>query len=322
MKDYNYIDLFSGIMGFSLGAYWAGMKFKNHFYSEIDPYCLKLAKLRFPEAIALGDIKDINLEDLKSKYGTKWILTGGFPCQDISVAGRGEGIHGTRSSLWFNYYKAIRILQPQFAIIENVGMLVARGLDTVLGNLAEIRYDAEWQDIRAEDVGAPHKRERIWIVAHPSGLGWSTGKHRLPTKSNNSERQYDKKSEQNREGSGSGFSKTSEMANPSCKRLQSNVCPRIKSTRKKKRTSQGGELSRRNTKNRGTWTVEPSICGMADGLPPELYKHKRKYHLLYDGRLTKKQPNRNDRLKGLGNSIVPQIAELLFNLIKPYLETE
>jgi DNA-cytosine methyltransferase len=166
MTGYNYIDLFHGIGGFALGAYWAGMKFENHFCSDIEPYAQKLYKLRFPESIQLGDITKINTEDLK-QHGNKWIITGGFPCQDISIAGKGAGITGARSGLWFEYWRLIRGLRPKFAIMENVGALTFRGLDAVLGSLAEIGYNAEWQDIRASDMGAPHKRERIWIIAYP-----------------------------------------------------------------------------------------------------------------------------------------------------------
>jgi len=202
----NYIDLFSGIGGFALGAYWAGMKFENHYFSEIDPYCVELYRKRFPDAIPLGDIKGVTIETLayarrkhawsrkRQQEGKKpfngepaqfllesgrrggetetrdsdWIITGGFPCQDISIAGRGEGITGSRSGLWFEMWRIIRDLRPRFAIMENVGAITFRGLDVVLGSLAEIGYDAEWQDIRAEDVGAPHRRERIWIVAYPN----------------------------------------------------------------------------------------------------------------------------------------------------------
>ena len=160
----NYIDLFSGIGGFALGAYWAGMKFKKHYFSEIDPYCIELYKKRFPDAIELGDITKINWKNLpKDNY----IVTGGFPCQDISIAGKGEGIHGKRSNLWFTMSDTIRILRPRFTIIENVSELPRNGLNIVLSNLAEIGYDAEWQMISALDMGAPHLRKRIWIVTYP-----------------------------------------------------------------------------------------------------------------------------------------------------------
>lgn len=165
--DYNYADLFHGVGGFALGAYWAGMIFKNHFCSDIEKYPVELYKKRFPDSIQLGDIIEIDWYKLKKDYPGEWILTGGFPCQDISIAGKGVGIHGKRSGLWFEYFRAIRILRPRFAIIENVRALFGRGMDTVLANLADIGYDAEWQIISAENMGAPHKRERVWIVAYP-----------------------------------------------------------------------------------------------------------------------------------------------------------
>ena len=161
----NYLDLFHGIGGFALGAYWAGMKFEHHYCSDIEPWCQELYAKRFPGSIQLGDITKIDATKLPTG---DWIITGGFPCQDISIAGKGAGIHGERSGLWFEYWRLINDLRPRFAIMENVGMLVHRGLREVLGSLAEIGYDAEWQDIRASDVGAPHRRERIWIVAYPS----------------------------------------------------------------------------------------------------------------------------------------------------------
>ena len=135
----NYLDLFHGIGGFALGAYWAGMKFENHYCSDIEPYCQELYKLRFPESIQLGDITKINTSKLPEG---DWIISGGFPCQDISIAGKGAGIHGSRSGLWFEYWRLIRDLRPRYAIMENVGMLVHRGLREVLGSLAEIGYNA------------------------------------------------------------------------------------------------------------------------------------------------------------------------------------
>ena len=169
----NYLDLFHGIGGFALGAYWAGMKFENHYCSDIEPYCQELYAKRFPNSIQLGDITKIDTSKLPKG---DWIISGGFPCQDISIAGKGVGIHGKRSGLWFEYWRIINDLRPRFAIMENVGMLVHRGLREVLGSLAEIGYNAEWQDIRASDVGAPHRRERIWIIAYPCELRCNAGR--------------------------------------------------------------------------------------------------------------------------------------------------
>ena len=160
-----YLDLFSGIGGFALGAYWAGLRFDYHYFSEIDDCAIKVYQRRFPDAIGLGDIKKIKGENLPK---ADWIITGGFPCQDISIAGKGAGLAGKRSGLWYEYARLIGELRPKFAIMENVGALSFRGLDAVLGSLAEIGYNAEWQDIQASDVGAPHRRERLWIVAYPN----------------------------------------------------------------------------------------------------------------------------------------------------------
>lgn len=162
-----FLDLFAGIGGFALGAYWAEMRFDEHYFSEIDDYAIKVYSMRFPDAIALGDIKQIHGKDLPNG---EWIIAGGFPCQDISTAGKGAGLDGARSGLWYEYARIISELRPRYAIMENVGALTFRGLDRVLGSLAEIGYDAEWQDIRASDIGAPHKRERIWIIAYPNQI--------------------------------------------------------------------------------------------------------------------------------------------------------
>jgi DNA (cytosine-5)-methyltransferase 1 len=159
-----FLDLFAGIGGFALGAKWAGLEFDAHYFSEVDPYAISVYSKRFPNAIPLGDIRTITADSLPRG---DWIIAGGFPCQDISVAGKGAGLAGERSGLWYEYARIIGELRPRFAIMENVGALAFRGLDSVLGSLAALGYDAEWQDIRASDVGAPHRRERVWIVAYP-----------------------------------------------------------------------------------------------------------------------------------------------------------
>jgi site-specific DNA-cytosine methylase len=96
------------------------------------------------------------------------VLCGGFPCQDISLAGAGAGIdEGTRSGLWYEFARLIRDIRPRYVVVENVSALLARGLDIVLGDLAACGYDAEWDCIPASAVGAPHRRDRVWIVAYP-----------------------------------------------------------------------------------------------------------------------------------------------------------
>jgi DNA (cytosine-5)-methyltransferase 1 len=326
--QYNYLDLFHGIGGFALGAYWAGMKFENHLCSDIEKYPIELYKKRFPDSIQLGDITKINWEKLKKDYPGEWIITGGFPCQDISQAGKGRGLideetgKKTRSGLWFDYWTAIRILQPRFVIIENVRALLNRGLTTVLANLAEIGYNAEWQIISAEDMGAPHKRERVWIVAysHNNGSLQQNEKtilrrrniiNKRSENSNTIERccendlanselcgclhgQIEKQSTETWKSTQCNTCAESEMANSDNERLQRRKeSGNVESKRQKTKQF----IKRHGKSSRGDyWSVEPDMGRLVNGLP-----------------------GRVDRLKGLGNAIVPQIAELLFNQIKGYL---
>lgn len=110
-------------------------------------------------------------DDVRTFDGHPWrghvdIVSGGFPCQDISAAGTGAGLDGARSGLWVEMARIIREVQPRFAFVENSPMLTSRGLGTVLGDLAALGYDAEWGVLGAADVGAWHQRDRIWVVAH------------------------------------------------------------------------------------------------------------------------------------------------------------
>lgn len=100
------------------------------------------------------------------------VLAGGFPCQDVSVAGKRAGIKGERSGLWFEYARLIREIRPRYVLVENVpGLASSGGLGDVLGSLAALGYDAEWWTLSAADIGAPHLRKRLWIVAHTARPG-------------------------------------------------------------------------------------------------------------------------------------------------------
>ena len=154
-------SLFAGIGGFDLAARWVG--WRTLWYSEIEPYAAAVMRKHFPEAANLGDITKITNPPPVD------VLVGGFPCQDISLAGRGAGIEGERSGLWSHYARLIGEIRPSWVVAENVSALRARGLDRVLGSLDALGYDAEWHCIPAAYVGAPHRRDRIWIIAHPHG---------------------------------------------------------------------------------------------------------------------------------------------------------
>lgn len=156
-------SLFSGGGLGDLGFLMAGCEIV--FQVEIDEYCQDLLKLRFPNAIQYKDIKELDPKQLP----TVDILTGGFPCQDVSVAGKGEGINGGRSGLWKEYLRIICGIRPNYVVVENVPALLYRGMETVLGDLAGIGYDCEWESISAADFGAPHERERLFLIAKPSG---------------------------------------------------------------------------------------------------------------------------------------------------------
>jgi len=157
-------SLFSGIGGIELGFERTG-GFKTIWHCEIEPYPSAVLEQHWPDVPNLGDITKVNWNEVERPD----IIVGGFPCQDISVAGRGAGIkEGTRSGLWSEYARAIRELRPRYVVVENVPMLARRGLARVLGDIASLGYDAEWFTIRASDVGAPHRRERLFIIAHPN----------------------------------------------------------------------------------------------------------------------------------------------------------
>lgn len=156
-------SLFAGIGGFDAAGEWCGHR--TIWTSEIDPYCVALLAERFPAAKQLGDISAIDWATVERPD----ILTGGFPCQDISYAGKGAGLAGKRSGLWYEYARAIREVGPRYVIVENVRALFTRGFDAVLGTLADLGYDAEWSMYGAADVGAPHRRHRVWILAYATG---------------------------------------------------------------------------------------------------------------------------------------------------------
>ena len=159
------LDLFSGIGGFSVGLERAG--FQTVAFCEIDPFCQCVLKKHWPRIPIYDDIRSLTAERLTADGIAVDVISGGFPCQDISVAGPGAGINGARSGLWTHYARIIGEVRPRYAVMENVSALLGRGLERVLGDLAEIGYDAEWHCIPAAAVGAPHRRDRVWIVAYP-----------------------------------------------------------------------------------------------------------------------------------------------------------
>ena len=152
-------SLFSGAGGLDL-AVEAHTGAETVWQCEQDPDASKVLAARFGVP-NLGDITTVDWTEVEPVD----VLCGGFPCQDISNAGKRAGITGARSGLWSFYADAVRVLRPRHVYVENVGALVVRGLGTVLGDLAALGYDATWGSVRAADAGAPHRRERLFLVA-------------------------------------------------------------------------------------------------------------------------------------------------------------
>lgn len=169
------LDLFSGIGGFSLGLERTG-GFQTVAFCEINPFCRRVLAKHWPKVPCYHDIRELTGQRLLADGIHVDAICGGFPCPDISIAGRGLGIEGPRSGLWHHYARLIDEIRPSVVIVENVAALLIRGMGTVLAGLSAIGYDAEWSVIPACAMGAPHTRERVWVVAYPqckrlSGLG-------------------------------------------------------------------------------------------------------------------------------------------------------
>ena len=168
-----HLDLFSGIGGFSLGLEATG-GFETVAFCDYDSYCQKILRKHWPWVTIYDDIKELNHEKLNSNGHTKIdIVTGGYPCQPFSVAGRQQGEKDPRH-VWPEYFRLIKELRPTWVIGENVSGHVKLGLDTVLENLESEGYSARTFSISASSIGANHQRERIWIVAN-SGCSWGSG---------------------------------------------------------------------------------------------------------------------------------------------------
>jgi DNA (cytosine-5)-methyltransferase 1 len=159
-------SLFSGAGLCDLGLHRAG--FDHAWFCEIEDYPRSVLAARWPGKKIYKDIREINAKDIKPVD----VLCGGFPCQDVSTAGKRKGVvNKSRSGLWFEYLRLIRHLHPGYVLIENVKGLLSKGIDRVCAGLAEIGYDAEWEVLPAGLFGAPHLRERLFIVAYPHRSG-------------------------------------------------------------------------------------------------------------------------------------------------------
>ena len=368
------LDLFSGIGGFSLAASWVwGDELDIVGFCEIDTYCHKVLNKNFPGVPIYKDITTLDGNQFKNID----IITGGFPCQDISIAGRGKSLvdektgETTRSGLWFEMLRVISEVRPRYALIENVPMLTVRGGVRVIADLTEIGYDASWTIVSAADVGAWHNRKRIWIVAH-SGCEYgernaNLQQHESKIRAQNAD-QSKRSTERNRqrtsgrtenvsdsesrnvetgcEGFGAVCSEHSEKRASnnatSSSQIKKNVSDsrhndrnrgriqrhrknksaqskrkaiissgRSKATRSNERTKNVSDSNRKRRRGRQTdWKNAENARQL-----PRSSKHGYWHTEPELGRVANGIPNRVDRLKGLGNSIVPQCAYEIFKYI-------
>jgi len=279
-------SLFSGIGGMDLGLEWAGWECR--WQVEIDDYCRRVLERHWPDVPRYGDVRDVTALPYVD------LIAGGFPCQDISVAGKGVGIEGSRSGLWGEFNRLIRVVRPRFVLVENVPALLGRGLGRVLGDLAESGYDAEWDCIPAAAVGAPHLRDRIFIVAYADS-------NRTRERYNSNALAAQPRTLQTRR----------DCENPQDESANTDYgCQAVadaESARGQRRATQievplspsskgifGCGCPRGGTSH---WQVEPNVGRMAHGIPATM-----------------------DRLKGLGNAVVPQVAEWIGRRILKAME--
>jgi DNA (cytosine-5)-methyltransferase 1 len=291
-------SLFAGIGGFDLGFERAG--FKTVWQVEIDEYCRKVLARHFPDAERYEDIRECcgrrcyaggerAFEGLMPPSCDKRhhiervdVICGGFPCQDISNAGLRAGIDGERSGLWREMHRIVSELRPRYVVVENVAALLGRGMGRVLGDLSEIGYDAEWQVISAADVGAPHLRERIWIVAHDTKLGCGQGR---PWGSDSSG-----------EGQSEQPLQVADTVRGGCTWARGSVredeqCGATEVSHAANHPENSYGVRRSDTA--GQWRIEPNVGRVAHGVPARV-----------------------DRLRALGNAVVPQIPELIARRLK------
>ena len=171
----NYLSLFTGVGGGDLSFQHLLEGFRCVGYVEYEKYCQDVIRQRIEDGLLdcspiFGDIREFNRDYAEGYKGMVDLITGGFPCQDISCAGKGKGIEGERSGLWSEMAEVVCQIRPRYVFVENSPMLTIRGLGTVLRDLAQMGFDAKWGCISAAQINATHKRDRIWIVAYPKNI--------------------------------------------------------------------------------------------------------------------------------------------------------
>jgi DNA (cytosine-5)-methyltransferase 1 len=298
-------SLFSGIGGFELGLERAGMRVI--WQAEIDPYASAVLKKHWPNVPNYGDVRSIRAGSVERPD----VICGGFPCQDISNAGKRAGIDGERSGLWGEYARIVGELRPRFVIVENVAALLGRGIERVLGDLAALGFDAEWHCIPASAVGAPHRRDRVWIIAYANG--------REQRRREFAQREPDQRNA-DVAGDGAQGNARRNVADADSGRLEverlaqhadeQGACGREPDRCGARGwwdgangpdTDGAGLSSPRTQPVRAHWQQSGGVFAAGDwwSVEPDV------------GRVAHGVPSRVDRLRCLGNAVVPQVAEIL-----------
>jgi DNA (cytosine-5)-methyltransferase 1 len=282
MNEKTHLDLFSGIGGFALAAKWNG--YRTVGFCDNEPYAQAVLKKHWPEVPCHKDIREVRGE----LYAGVTLLTGGFPCQPFSVAGKQRGKDDNRY-LWPEMLRVIQEAKPTWIIGENVAGIVNLALDQVCADLEGQGYEVEPIIVPACAVDAPHRRDRVWIVGHSKLNGLTASK--------TSGGLLDKSEEQRgkvKEWESSGASCTSSDVADS---VSERGCCWNSEGEYAEDVRESSRHSRDNSRGVATWIAEPSVGRVANGIP-----------------------NRSHRLKGLGNAIVPQVAAEIIRCINKIME--
>jgi len=301
-----HLDLFAGCGGFTLGLSRSNLDVSTTRICEKDPKALKTLELRYPEIPKTpNDIKELSYAPKTTRK--PWIITGGFPCQDISGANPfGKGLKGSRSGLWFEFKRIIQETQPEWVIIENSPNLRTKGLGTVLKDLREIGYLGVYTIIGGQHLGSPmpHKRERIWIVAHPMRSVWRfqpQGNSEVLGQGGESPEKTERSPLSDKTGrSGEG---TEALAHPNSEGREGGLSGR--------EIAWGqtllGCIGRCLSELEGRWRVAPPSPYQHSWEPPRLKPRL--------DRSSSRISSRVDRLRQIGNSVIPDIPEAIGNAI-------
>ena len=295
-------SLVAGIGGFDLGFERAGLRCV--WQVEIDPFCRRVLAKHWPDVRRHDDVRTFPPGE-PDEYGLReWrcdVICGGFPCQDISLAGRGAGLDGERSGLWFEFARVLRLLQPRYAVVENSPALYTRGLDRVLGSLADMGFDADWAVLPASAFGARHIRARLYLVAHAQ----RGERHRLHERQQAgrvaSDPVLSREALADRRPARDSQGVDGSDPNGLAVRVQgraADACSAgaIEATEEERQRFWPDTWSTGGID--GGWRVEPPVGRVADGVPCRV-----------------------DRLRALGNAVVPQVAEWLGRRLMDYVTT-